>query len=77
MNFIEYKYKDIGKIRSGKRLKKGYKGTPLRKRWSRIPDSNGFHTKRASAIIGGKTKGRDTECSETHWDWCMSACGGT
>ena len=24
MNFIEYKYKDIGKIRSGKRLKKGY-----------------------------------------------------
>jgi len=24
MNFVEYKYKDIGKIRSGKRLKKGY-----------------------------------------------------
>lgn len=24
MEFIEYKYKDIGKIRSGKRLKKGY-----------------------------------------------------
>lgn len=24
MNFIEYKYKDIGNIRSGKRLKKGY-----------------------------------------------------
>ena len=24
MNFIEYKYKDIGKIRSGKRLKKGF-----------------------------------------------------
>ena len=22
MNFVEYKYKDIGKIRSGKRLKK-------------------------------------------------------
>ena len=24
MNFVEYKYKDIGKIRSGKRLKKGF-----------------------------------------------------
>ena len=40
MNFVEYKYKDIGKIRSGKRLKKGYvvSNTKSDNRYIRVRD---------------------------------------
>ena len=40
MNFVEYKYKDIGKIRSGKRLKKGYavSNTKSNNRYIRVRD---------------------------------------
>ena len=42
MNFIEYKYKDIGKIRSGKRLKKGYivSDKKTNNRYIRVRDIN-------------------------------------
>ena len=42
MNFIEYKYKDIGNIRSGKRLKKGYivSETRSNNRYIRVRDLN-------------------------------------
>ena len=56
MNFVEYKYKDIGKIRSGKRLKKGKKASrtakPISGTENKMPNKNKAPKKRKNHIGG-------------------------